>query len=412
MKALELALKKTPLVYVTRDIERALGLPETTKNYFIVTNSTPFGKMVAKKRKGVLLIKNKELLDTRDLLIRPETERFLKRIKNFRLVVFKNTGAIEQYCAKKNWPLLNPPAELASTIEEKITQVEWLGSLSKYLPSHQILPCKKIRFTGKKFILQFNRAHTGSGTMLIESKKQLTEIQKQFPDRPARVTDYIDGLMFTNNNVVCPKGGYIGNISFQITGLWPFTERPFATIGNDWGFPPEVLTDKLTKEYNRLVQSVGEKLRRSGWKGLFGIDVMIDLANKKLFLIEINARQPASTTYESLLQLRQGIPPSETVFGIHLLSLLGEQPPLAEQSTRITGSQVIAKVTNFNKKNKTRLLAEAKKIHGTVITYTNTEPESDFLRMQFPQAIFTSLEQLEATQAASRIGKEKYSKKK
>jgi hypothetical protein len=166
MKALELALKKTPLVYVTRDIERALGLPETTKNYFIVTNSTPFGKMVAKKRKGVLLIKNKELLDTRDLLIRPETERFLKRIKNFRLVVFKNTGAIEQYCAKKNWPLLNPPAELASTIEEKITQVEWLGSLSKYLPPHQILPCKKIRFTGKKFILQFNRAPRPSGWAL------------------------------------------------------------------------------------------------------------------------------------------------------------------------------------------------------------------------------------------------------
>src|SRR3989338_530396 len=202
MKALELALKKQPIVYITRDIERALGVPKGLKNYFIITNNTPFGKTVAKTRPGILLIKNKTLLDTRELLTHPATKKFLATIKNPHILVFKNTSAIEDACQKQGWPLLNPAAELTNTVEEKISQVEWLGKLARFLPPHQILPCKKITFTVKKNTLQFNRAHTGSGTILIESKEQLEKIKKQFPDRPTRVTEYIDGPMSTNNNIL------------------------------------------------------------------------------------------------------------------------------------------------------------------------------------------------------------------
>ncbi len=416
MKALELALKKQPIVYVTRDIERALGLPPQTKNYFIVTNNTPFGKQVAKTRPGVLLIKNKTLLDTRELLAHPLTAQFIKKIKNPHIVVFKNTGAIEAACKEKGWPLLNPSAELASKIEEKITQVEWLGKLAKYLPPHQILPCKKIKFTGEKFILQFNRAHTGSGTILIESKKQLQEIQKQFPDRPARVTDFIEGPMFTSNNIVWDNFTFIGNISFQITGLWPFTERPFATVGNDWGLPYEFLNDKQGDNFEAIAGAIGKKLAKSGWKGLFGIDVVFDQTRKKLYLIEINARQPASTTYESQLQLKKKKAQLEhTIFGMHLLSLLGAtRSGTPQQISVVTGGQIIMKVTsliNQIKQRQKKIIKNAENAGGTVIPYINTELESDFLRIQSPNyGIFTDIKDLKKIQERSQMEKENYLK--
>ena len=113
---------------------------------------------------------------------------------------------------------------------------------------------------------------------------------------------YIDGPLFTNNNVVAKDTVLLGNINYQITGLLPFTENPFSTIGNDWELPRKILTKKQLARYNKIATDVGNRLRDSGWKGLFGIDVVLEQSTGKLYLLEINCRQPASTTYESQLQ--------------------------------------------------------------------------------------------------------------
>ena len=75
MRELKKALK-SPIIYVTRDIERALGLalsnveglPLDTPGYFIISNFTPFAKRVARGRKNVVLVKEEKMLDTYELL--------------------------------------------------------------------------------------------------------------------------------------------------------------------------------------------------------------------------------------------------------------------------------------------------------------------------------------------------------
>jgi D-alanine-D-alanine ligase-like ATP-grasp enzyme len=64
----------------------------------------------------------------------------------------------------------------------------------------------------------------------------------------------------------------------------------------------KILTKKQRQDYYALATKVGEKLAASGWKGLFGIDVVVNEKTGKIYLIEVNARQPASSTCESLLQ--------------------------------------------------------------------------------------------------------------
>jgi predicted ATP-grasp superfamily ATP-dependent carboligase len=218
--------------------------------------------------------------------------------------------------------------------------------------------------------------------------------------------------MFTNNNVVFAEGGFIGNISYQITGLWPFTDRQFATVGNDWNLPEMMLTLELEDDYKEMVIAIGNKLRRSGWKGLFGIDVVLDKKNKKLFLIEINARQPASTTYESQLQLQQkGLQAEDTIFGEHLLSLLNQKKLPAKEYDGIRGAQIVLKVTPHNQKAKKIMIAEGKKLGWNVIPYINTEPETDLLRIQLsPDGIVRNPLALEELQEKSRTCKKEYLK--
>lgn len=375
MKPLILALKKASIVYVTRDLERALGgvlLP----NYYIITNTTPFAKTQARNHQNIILLPGKKLLDTSELLGHPATAHFLKKLTNPRLVVFKNTLQIEKICQKNNWTLLNPSAALAGQVEEKISQVSWLGTNVKYLPPHKIMLGKNLEWKGEKYIIQFNRAHTGTGTMLATSETQIAEIRNKFPNREVRVTKFIAGPAFTSNNVVWGKNVFTENISYQITGLAPFTDNVFATIGNDWRLPSKLLNDKQENQFKKIANDVGKKLARDGWIGLFGIDSILDDATGKIFLIEINARQPASTTYESELQKKN------TTFEAHLAALLGLPAKAYKLQPIQNGAQIIQRMNNSQLPITKQIQNKLKKNGLNIIPYTNSTPGSDLLRIQ------------------------------
>ncbi|MDO8499341.1 MAG: NUDIX domain-containing protein [bacterium] len=389
-KLIEKRLNGSRLFYVCRNLERAVALGKI-KGCFIITNYCPSSAILAKGLPNVIFIKGKTILDTRDLLNHPRVKTTIRH--NDYIIVFKNTHELTKICLDNNWRLLNPPAALSNTVEEKISQVEWLGNLGKFLPPHRILKCGTIKWQGKKFILQFNRAHTGAGTFLIVNKTQLAELQTKFPERPARVTKYINGPFFTNNNVVWNNAVLTGNISYQITGLKPFTDNPFATIGNDWALPGKILTATQTKQFLRIATAVGQKLAKSGWRGLFGIDAALDTKTGKIFLIEINCRQPASASWESELQKNKtGI----DTFTAHLAALLGIKNNNYKLIKINDGAQIIlrnqigqAKIDTQSPKFKQGLSAFFRQTGYKIINYKNDKPGSDLIRFQIRDAIMS-----------------------
>ncbi|MFA4831085.1 MAG: ATP-grasp domain-containing protein [Patescibacteria group bacterium] len=418
-------LKNNPVIYITRDIERALGLPLDTEGYFIISNSTDFAKGLAAKQTNILLINAERPLNTLELLSRDETSGFIERINKPNILVFKNNRLIEKICKKRKWNLLNPSPELSAKVEEKIFQVEWLGALAKYLPPHQIQLCREVKWRNKPFILQFNTAHTGLGTIFIDAKEQLAEIQNKFPKRPARVAKFIHGPIFTNNNIVAPDKILIGNINYQITGLSPFTDNPFATIGNDWKLPRGSLSQKQIEQYHKIANDVGAKLRADGWKGLFGIDIILEEKTGRLYLLEINARQPASAPYESQLQ-RSAIsnkqstcPPTGgsskqirqndqlpnypiTIFEAHLAALLNLDLSSYELIKIKAGAQIIQRITAFRHTMSNERINNIKHKGFNVIPYErNIAPGAELLRMQTAGSIMKSHNILNKT--ASRL---------
>ncbi len=405
MKTLNQQIKTHLTVYVTRDIERALGItPEDL--YYIVTNTSPYAIEIAQKYpKNILLINESKILDTHELLENPETEKFLNKIKSensstdkkINIVVFKNTEKIESIAKRLNLNLLNPKADLAEKIENKITQIEWLGELKSLLPKHSLTETKNISWNdfGKKpFIIQWAHGHTGEGSLLIDSEATLNTLKEKFPERISKSVEFINGLMFTSNICIGKDKTYFGNISYQITGALPFTTKIFSTVGNDWAFPHTEFSFEQLEVYNSIAKKIADKMRSSGWTGLFGIDVIYSPEKDEFNLIEINARQPASTTFESELQesMKKIVGENKVnTFESHIGALLN-----ISDSSDITeicdGSQIIKRLTNeiLNKETLESVVKSLRNEGFKVVEYNNTKINADLLRIQSGQGIMES----------------------
>lgn len=379
-----MASNKNNIVYIAREIDRALG-KAPIDNYFIVSNSSEQAKEIKSKYPdNVLLIESTELLDTYELMMNSEVADYINKIKA-KVIVFKNTAQIESLCKSNNWEIINPSAELSERIENKISQIEWLGELASLLPPHSISTIKDIEWNDKPFIIQWSHGHTGEGTQLIKSESELATLKNKFPQRQAKITNFINGPVFTVNIVVTNTVILLGNISYQITGMLPFTDNIFSTIGNDWSVPHTILTEAQLKSFENMAQLIGQRMQKDNWKGLFGIDVIYDEERNSLYLIEINARQPASTTYESELQSYINMHGVDglTTFEAHLISL--QNLPVKSALIPINdGAQIVQRVTNNAYKSNPVKLIEA---GYNVIIYKNTKPNADLIRIQSLQGI-------------------------
>jgi predicted ATP-grasp superfamily ATP-dependent carboligase len=326
-----------------------------------------------------------DLLDTHELLDHPEIIALIP--KGASIIVFKNTSRIEAACAQHGWNLLNPGSALAERIENKMTQVEYLGKLAHYLPSHSIVLTKDIVWDKQPLIIQWAHSHTGLGTTLVNSAAELETIKTQFPERSARVSAFVQGPSFTLNVVVGKGEIILGNISYQITGIPPYTENPFTTIGNDWSLTHSLLNETEIEKIHTMAREIGTTMQADGWRGLFGIDVMRDDTLDTLYLIEINARQPASTTYESILQNTNralGMTGS-TTYEAHLQALM--EQPISGIIEINDGAQIVQRVTRLTTSISHKQIECFKELGCTTILYPNTTENSDLLRIQTDMGI-------------------------
>ncbi len=356
-----------PLFYITRDIERAVGLLGVIDGYYIITYSSPLAEALRHKFGKQIILINQETRNKKQetkssgrstlALIRSKyvREKFheLSDTERPNILVFKNSYQIEEECKRLNWNLLNPSTELSGKIENKISQYEWLevGKRARHLivetPSSVIGEVSQFYYKdlvslfGVKFIVQFNRAHTGVGTRLVETKEQWEELVIKFPRREIKIAMYIKGGVYTINACVIRNGVMCGRTSKQITGQQGLTSNLFATVGNDWGSVNKDIHENILK----IAMGIGQQMIKDGWKGLFGIDVIIptDDNTHPGYLIEINARQPASACLESQLQNEKK---EISIMEQHVNALCGNAPqPPHILRERDMGSQIFFRNT-------------------------------------------------------------------
>lgn len=330
-------LAQRPLVFLTREAERFLGLEDLLENYygafvvkdFIAANlqERGLGCVFTESESTSKIVSSREF---HDYLVAKQAGNcdadfgFLQDNSSLRWWVqfFKNSGsgidALET--ADIDAKLLNNSSKLTRQLENKVVQYQLLADspLSRYLPESQVTKLSeiehdKIRDRYYNYVVQLPFGHTGSSTFLItedengsQARAELDQLTAQYPQRACRVVELVSGRSFTLNGCVSRGKVWLGGLSYQFTGVSGLTDNSASTVGNDWELPAKILTEEQISEVVSLGEQIGSWLRdEQNFRGLFGIDFVVDRKTGQLSLIEINPRQVASTPMHTKLQLKQ-----------------------------------------------------------------------------------------------------------
>lgn len=343
-------LETSPLFYVTNDVERALGLEGLLQNFHIVCmDDSNIVDQMFESGKSVFSLEhetkelNKVFRNSVKLLSEPAVKFFIDSKdggeKYFQ--TFKISSGFERIAGEYNAKVLNTSAELNMQFENKISQYQRLSPAGVKFPETIVGALKDFTFAdikaklGEKFVVQFNRGHTGSGTHFISDENAFNTLVQQFPERIARVSKFVNGIPYTLNACIASNGVFIGGLNYQITGVEKIAQSKAATVGNDFSYRngvDQAVLEKIIQQTNLI----GSEMTNAGFKGLFGVDLIID--NGEVYIIEINARQPASIPFYTKLQLKNNQVPLSL---LHIAEFLGIEDELDAKEYSLNNLQPI-----------------------------------------------------------------------
>ena len=387
------------IFYITLDPERALGIEDVLPDYTIIC---PYKSPLVNemKNRGVNVVVLEDELKQKEVAeaIKKGTYGILqsdfvrKYIKTYvqgsipHVMILKNSQLIEDFCKKQGWKLLAPMAKVAEQFENKISQYKLLSNIVPF-PKSITTTLDNLTFNVNNSVLQFNRGHSGNTTFFINSKKDLEKLAKKFPKREAKISEYIKGKTFTLNCLVLKSGRVIaGSISEQITGLKSATNNPNTTCGNDFTSPGN-LSKKQIKKIQEIAQSTGMALYKKDYRGLFGIDVIIENKTGKLYFIEVNTHQPASISFEAKLHRQIGKMPLLAYF---ILDSLGRGVKPAKEIRQLAKPPIVLpikakQIIYRNKTGKTLRLKDIEKKYkgkGLISRTKFIKPNEEIYRRQ------------------------------
>lgn len=342
--------KKTedsPIFYITNDPERAFGPEKLLENYHIIcSDHNQTVEYLIKDKVKVFCIekaiglKNTVKRNSNRILNNDFVKKYIDRnsTKGKRnLMVFKIAPSIEKSAYNLGFKILNTSSELNRTFEYKISQYMQFKNWPINFPKTEVLKLKycdydllKEKF-GCPFVIQFDRGHTGGGTIFVRNGKILNELVQKFPERIVKVTEFIKGPSFTINACVTRFGIVWGGLSYQITGIAECTTQEGGTVGNDWLFASKYEEPIRSQVYN-YTRLIGEKMKAEGFLGLFGVDFILDEKKENIYVIEVNARQSASIPMHSKLLISRDIIPLNLLAISEFLNLEYEIDVLAYNS--------------------------------------------------------------------------------
>ena len=351
-------LKTCPLIYFSREVERALGLEELLENYHIacVEDHYIVDQLMAKGFDVFCIDKYEEQLDknsTINLYNHPKTQEWIKKIsktKSFYSQFFKIFGPLMRSVTTQSGITLNNPVLVSRMFEDKLSQLRMLQQNNVPLPKTLIVELKDYLYDslkeelGTTMVIQLDKAHTGGGTFVIKSEEEWVKAVKKIRGTQAKVAEFIDGEAYTINGCVTNKGIYISGLQYQITGVPELTSGVGTTVGNDWSY---VSCDQsvINKDLLRIISRIGNMMQQDDYRGLFGVDLI--LKGNLWYVIEINARQTANIPMQSKLEILADRVPLALINLAEFLNIEIPFKPFSEIYP-LEGSQVFLRAKDDN----------------------------------------------------------------
>lgn len=359
----------------------AFGVEELFSLKIISYDNHPITKLLPSNTHCFSLLDNsKDTLKRRStnvLLSHPATKKYILSFQQSKpnILVFKPSPSLEIICQKNDWLLLANPSKLNRLIENKINFSHILTKLNLPQPQHQIEKLADISYEyyahrfGQKFFIQFPRGFAGSSTFLIESQKILHDIQKKYLNYPTKISQQIIGPTYSLNACIVSQSTNKQQIViqppfFQITNLPDLNNSAGGTCGNIYcqESSPKINIKQLYSD----VRLFGNYLYSKNYRGIFGLDFVIDSKTGQHFFIECNPRLTASIPMVTKLQIKNLQIP---LLAIHVLEFLKLDYQLSDSA-----------IENIS----------SKPLIGSQIIFRNTKNESCAPPFSFTSGVYTS----------------------
>ncbi len=354
-----LLLKQTPLIYFCREAERAIGLEDELNNYHIccIEDSYIVDRLIA-ENKSVFCLERElrknlsiEEKSTSKLLGHELTIQWIRKLTNsgkFFALTFLPSKVVHYKIEQLGGKLLNNEYIHNQKFEDKITSTELFSKQNISIPKYIVKNISDLSFAelknqfGPEIVVQFAKGHTGSGTHLVSSIEEFEKLKQNFAGNSVKATKKIEGETFTVNVCIHSDTFAAATIQQQITGIFKLTTGFGSTVGNEFTIDEKIISEDTKNKLLIEIEKITNLLKSLNYKGIFGIDFMIDKFEVKI--IELNARQTANIPFQTKLELSQSDEVPQML--LHIASFLGIDTKEEKYTNfkKLTGSQIFLRV--------------------------------------------------------------------
>lgn len=270
-------------------------------------------------------------VNQKELLKLDIVNRYILNNKNPSIFVRKTTPGTQNFVNDNNLELLSNPRSIRDPFENKLFFRNALISLGlKHIEGETFL-FSKLNYEiikkmhkkyGPKIVLQVSELTHGGGvgTAYIENeddfikfREKMIKIKNGEVKRNIEnviVTKFIKGIQASILGCVTTNEIIVGSLQTQLQDLKDVVNPEKGSgvyCGHDWGYLP--YNNEVIKKTTDLVKIFGNYMKSFGYKGIFGLDIIID--ESKVYPVECNPRYTDALPVVSFLELEKGIIPLE-----------------------------------------------------------------------------------------------------
>lgn len=281
-----------------------------------------------------------------NILELPITKKYLDSQKEpFVLLVYKSFGKLEKIVKKNGWKFLGNKKDIIDTYENKRIFKETLREIGiEPIPGENLLidDLTKEKFVEfqkklgqKKLVLQLAEITYGggSGTLFIDNPDKISAFHKRVKElrdtlgskkeiKTVNVAPFIEG---TTTSIACctTKFGVLtGSIQNQIVDIADvgavLSDRSGNFAGHDWAF--KHYPEECQIQAVRIAERFGDFLYKKGFKGIFGLDLIVD-KKQKVWPVECNPRETDAFPLICMLQMENGSVPMQVIHNLEHLGI-------------------------------------------------------------------------------------------
>lgn len=254
------------------------------------------------------------------------------------ILVYKSSTRIQEICQQNHWQLLTNLPEIRDPYENKKVFRETIIKLGLRPIEGEVMEINNFtekvfvsiqKKYGQSLVLKLPEVTTGGGigNSYVDNISGLTSFwtkMKKFSQKYSLkyviIERKIKGISPSISGCVTHKGILTGVVQTQITDIPEVINIKLGSgmfVGHDWSYCH--YSEEIQKQAREIAQKFGQELKDKDYRGIFGIDLVVEENTQKVYPCECNPRFTGAFPVYSMIQLRQNEIPLEA---FHLLEHL------------------------------------------------------------------------------------------